>query len=101
MSLALIEDLTKATAALRQAMQQSDLGDIETAMMRFRAATEAVQAIGAWRTDPQLKARVKALKSELESSRTLACLLGDMSGQMHAALAARNLDAPQPTYRPR
>lgn len=98
MSLALIEDFAAATAGLRLAMRNADLSDIEKAMMRFRTALDAVQAVGAWRSDPALKARVKQIMTELESSRTLACLLGDMAAQMHARVAAQNLDIPQPLY---
>jgi hypothetical protein len=101
MSLALIEDLGAATTGLKRAMQGSDLSDIEKAMARFRTSLEAVQAVGAWRSDPALKARVGELMKELESSRMLACLLGDMSGQLHAAIAAQHPDAPQPLYGPR
>lgn len=100
MSLAVIEDLAQASGELRTAMQKADLGDIETAMLRFRTAIEAVQAVGSWRADPQIKARVKDLMGELDSSRTLACILGDMSGQMHASVASQNLDIPQPIYGP-
>lgn len=102
MSLALIEDLAEATADLRKAMREADLSDIEKAMAHFRGALDAIQNIGAWRSDPELKARIKQVMGELESSRMLACLMGDMSSQMQTALAARNLDAPQPLYgRPR
>ena len=101
MSLALVDNLSAATAQLRAAMQKADLNDIATAMAQFRACVGAVQAVGAWRSDPELRARVENLMTELDSSRMLACLLGDMTGQMHAAYAARNLDAPQPLYGPR
>lgn len=102
MSLALIDDLAKAAAQLYQAMQASDLGAIEGATAGFREALGAVQAVGAWRSDPALKARVGDLVGTLEASRMLACLLGDMTGQMHAAIASRAPDIPPSTYqRPR
>ncbi len=101
MSLALVDDLSAATAHLRAAMQKADLSDIEKAMARFRGAIEAIEAVGAWRSNSDLRERVKTVIAELESSRMLACLLGDMTGQMHAAFAARNPDAPQPLYSPR
>jgi len=101
MSLALIDDLASATAGLRQAMERAELSGIELAMARFRTSLEAVQAVSEWRTDPQLKLRVGELMAELTSSRMLACLLGDTTGQMHAAVSAQNLDIPQPLYRPR
>ncbi len=98
MSLALIDDLSNATATLRKAMQDADLSAMDAAMVRFGAAVEAVQAIGAWRTDPEIKELVQAVVEELEASRRLACLMGDMAGQMHMAFASRNPDAPQPLY---
>jgi len=98
MSLALIDDLSAAIAALRQAMQDTDLSEIEKSMAHFRASLAAVQAVGAWRSDPEIKARVKTVLAELESSRMLACLMGDMAGQMHAAFASRNPNASQPLY---
>lgn len=98
MSLALIDDLSEATGRLRTAMQSSDLSAIEQAMAEFRQAVAAVQAIGAWRVAPELRERIDALRTELESSRMLACLLGDMTGQMHSAIAASAPDAPQPLY---
>jgi aminopeptidase N len=101
MSLDLVDSLSAATAQLRAAMQKADLSDIEKAMAQFRDSIEAIEAVGAWRSNPQLKARVQSVMAELESARMLACLLGDMTGQMHAAYAARNMDAPQPLYGPR
>jgi Spy/CpxP family protein refolding chaperone len=100
MSFALIEDLSAASTQLRAAMQRADLPDIESSMERFRSSLAAVQAVGAWRANPEAKAKIKALAEELESSRALACLLGDMTGQMNSAMAARNLDAPQTLYGP-
>jgi hypothetical protein len=100
MSLAIIDDLANATAQLRAAMQAADLSDIEQAMARFRTALDAVQSVGAWRTDPALKARVGQLLGELESSRTLALLMSDLTGQMHASAAARQINAPQALYQP-
>jgi len=98
MSLALVEDLATATAQLRGAMQRADLSEIEKAMAGFRESMEAVQAVGAWKTDPVLKARVKEIVAELESSRVLASLMGDMTGQLHDAAAARDPNVPQTLY---
>jgi hypothetical protein len=99
-SAALIDDFATAAAALRTAMQGADLSAIEQAMAQFRTALEAVQSVGAWTADPALKARVADIRAELESSRMLACLLGDIAGQLHQAKAHRNPDSPQPLYRP-
>lgn len=102
MSLTLVDALSDATAQLRAAMQAADLAEIDNATARFQAALAAVQGVGAWRADPAVKAQIKALIEELDASRTLACLLSDMAGQRHLALARANPDAPQPLYeRPR
>src|SRR5690554_1948556 len=102
MSLDLIDALSDAAAQLRAAMQAADLGVIEQATAQFQAALAAVQGVGAWRTNPEAKARIKGLIEELDAARTLACLLGDRAGQQHLAIARANPDAPQPLYeRPR
>jgi len=102
MSLALIDAFADAATGLRKAMQAADLAEIETATTQFQAALAAVQAVGAWRSDPEAKARVKVLIEELDASRILACLLGDLAGQKHMALAKADPNAPQPLYgRPR
>lgn len=102
MALALIDDLSNATATLRKAMQDADLSAMDAAMARFGTAVEAVQAVGAWRADGELKDLIKSVIEELEASRRLACLMGDMAGQMHMAFASRNPDAQQTLYqRPR
>jgi len=98
MSLALIDHLAQAAADLRAAMKAADLDTIDAATERFRAALHDVQAVGAWRGDSQLKARIAELIEELEGSRRLAHLLADLSGRMHMAIAARNPDTPQPLY---
>ncbi len=98
MTLALVDDLADATARLRKAMQESDLATIEAATMRFAASLEAIRGIDAWRADPAIKMRIRDLIGELESSRMMACLLADMTGQMHGALASRHLDVQQPLY---
>lgn len=100
MSLAVIDDLAVATSQLRTAMQATDLSAIEKSLSEFRAAVAAVKAVGDWRGNAQAKERAETLLAELESSRMLAFLLGDMVGQMQIALAEKAGDQPQPVYRP-
>jgi len=100
MSLDLIDNLAGAAAELRAAMRAADLEEIGAANTRFQNALHAVQAVGAWRADSQLKARIAELIEELDASRRLACRLSDLSGQMHMAIASRNPDVPQPLYQP-
>jgi len=102
MSLELIDHLARTAADLRGAMKTADLEAIQVATDRFHTALQQVQAVGAWRSDSQLKARIGELIEELEGTRRLACVLADVSGQAHMAMAGRNPDAPQPLYqRPR
>lgn len=99
MPLAVIDALAEASTRLRGAMEASDADRIEAAIADFREALARVQAIGAWRTDPLLKQRIQSLLPRLESSRMLACLLGDLTGQKLAAMSATNAGAvPHPLY---
>jgi hypothetical protein len=98
MSLSLIENFAAATGSLRVAMQSADPQAIETAMGLFRTSLDAIKAVESWERNPAVKARFGDLIEELDSSRMLACLLGDMTAQMHSAVASRDLDAPQPLY---
>ena len=102
MPLAVIDALAEASTRLRGAMEASDAERIEAAIVDFREALARVQAIGAWRADPLLKQRVQSLLPRLESSRMLACLLGDLTGQRLAAMSAADAGAvPHPLYRGR
>jgi|GEM_PF-2534162 len=100
MSLALINDLVAASSSLRGAMRAADPNAIETAALDLQTALAAVKSVETWGADPGLKARLSDALLDLDSSRMLACLLGDRAGQMQSALASRNPDAPQPLYRP-
>jgi hypothetical protein len=94
----LIETLTQTTATLRIAMQGGNVSAIETAAETFCAALDAVKSIGGGRARPELREAVLALNAELEQARAMACLLADMTGQMHEMVAARSRDARQGTY---
>ncbi|MCW2337702.1 hypothetical protein M2337_001935 [Sphingobium sp. B2D3A] len=98
MNLSIIENFAAATGSLRVAMQSADPQAIETAMDLFRISLDAIKSIETWERDPAIKARFSDLIEELDSSRMLACLLGDMTTQMHGAIADRDLDVPQPLY---
>ncbi len=94
----LIDDLSDKSEKLRNAMQGADVARIEDAVDGFCEAFEAVRAVGEWPADPALRDRLAALRPELEQSRALACLLADMTGQMHDLAASRSRDARQPLY---
>jgi len=94
----LIDDLTKSSENLRAAMQGADIAYIEDAVDAFCASFEAVRAIDHWPADGDLRAKIGALQPELEQSRALACLLADMTGQMHELAASRAPQARQQLY---
>ncbi len=94
----LFDDLTENSANLRTAMQGADVARIEDAVDAFCASLEAVRAIDEWPADPALRAQFLALKPELEQSRALACLLADMTGQMHDLAVTRAPQASQQLY---
>ncbi len=97
--LAVIDALAEASTRLRGAMEASDADRIEAAIVDFREALTRVQAIGAWRADPLLKQRVQSLLPRLESSRMLACLLGDLTGQKLSSMSENTGNAvPHPLY---
>ncbi len=88
----LIDDLTEKSTKLRSAMESSDVARIDAAGEAFWDSLEAVRAIGQWQATPELREKLAVLRPQLEESRALACLLADMTGQMHemAASKARN-----------
>jgi hypothetical protein len=94
----LIDNLAKSSENLRTAMQGADIPVIEDAVDAFCASFEAVRAIDTWPADPELRAKFAALQPELEQSRALACLLADMTGQMHELAASRAPQARQQLY---
>ena len=93
-----VDDLAAAAARLRKAMEASDVTQIESEIETFRRALTQVQDMGAWRADPILKKRVEDLLPQLDSSRMLARLLGDLTGQRIAKVSAQNGDVPHPLY---
>jgi hypothetical protein len=95
----LIHELSGNSAKLREAMQGSNLAAIEEATKEFQAALEKVQAVGKWTADPELREKLVELRPELDESRKIACLLADMTGQMHELISKRILDARQPVYK--
>jgi hypothetical protein len=96
--LGLIDRLARSASGLRTAMSSGDTAEIEKAMRAFRESMSLVEQIGAWRHDPILKQRIHSLLPELDSSRMLAALLADMTGQRAEALASAHPSAIQPTY---
>ena len=98
MALAAVKNLSSVTSRLRSAMEASDAARIEAAIEDMRQAIEQVKAIGAVRADPAIRKQLETLLPQLDSSRMLACLLGDLAGQKLATLSSANREIPQQLY---
>jgi hypothetical protein len=95
----LIDDLTDNSERLRSAMMGADVDLIEEAVDAFCATLDAVRSADpAAATGPDLREKLGALGIELQQSRALACLLSDMTGQMHDLVVKRAMDVRQPLY---
>lgn len=79
-------------------MEASDAARIEVAIDEMRQAIDQVKEIGAVRADPAIRKQLETLLPQLDSSRMLACLLGDLAGQKLATLSSANGDIPHPLY---
>lgn len=89
MTVAALERLDAAATGLRDAMEAGDTDKIESAMSGFGAAVGALRAIGAWRTDPEIKEQLRRIMARLESHHILSRLLGDLTRQRLDLLAVR------------
>lgn len=94
----LIDDLAEKSTGLRSAMQSSNVAAIEGALEAFAVSLQKVRSVGQWPAEPELRSKLATLMPDLEQSRALACLLADMTGQMHEMVAGRARDARQPLY---
>lgn len=94
-----IDALTAAFAGLRRALDDNDAARILSATRTVRDATDAVRAHGAWRIDPELRARVDALAPMIEAARIRVNMSSDNVRQRLAMLADRGGDVVRSTYR--
>jgi hypothetical protein len=94
----LIDDLSQNSANLQSAMLSGHAESIEYAITTFREAVDRLRAAGQWSDDPAFRAKLIALMPQLDDHRALACLLADMTGQMHEMAAARARDVRQTVY---
>lgn len=98
LGLAALDDLLAASEQLRAALDGTDVGAIETAACRLDSCAAAVRAIGAWRCDEAIKARLTELLPLLESARVRLNLLNDHAGQRLSLLAAHGSTHAPLTY---
>lgn len=98
LGLAALDDLFAAAERLRHALGESDAQAIDAAAARVGQAAGAVRAIGAWRSDPAVADRLKALGPLLESARVRSHLLADHAAQRLSLLAAHGATTAPLTY---
>ncbi|HJT40678.1 MAG TPA: hypothetical protein VJ762_10155 [Sphingobium sp.] len=98
LGLAALDDLFSAFEELRGALDGTDAVAIEAAANRIDRAAGAVRAIGAWRSDEAVKARLTALLPLLESARVRINVLTDHAGQRLSLLASHGSTQAPLTY---
>lgn len=98
LGLAALDELSAAFEELRAVLDGVDAAAIEAASSRVAAAAAAVRAVGAWRSDPQVVERLKAMAPLLEGARLRVKLLADHAHQRLAILAAHGSSHAPMTY---
>lgn len=98
LSLAALDDLANAFEELRGVLGSNDPVAIESASARVSQAAAAVRAIGAWRSDPVVADRLKAMLPVLESARVRVNLLADHTSQRLSILASHGAQTAPLTY---
>ena len=85
---AALDDLFSAFEELRVALDGTDVTAIDAAASRVSRCAVAVRAIGAWRADDAIRARVTALVPLIEAARVRINVLTDHASQRLTLLAA-------------
>ncbi len=98
LGLAAIDNLSHAFDELRAVLDGVDAAAIEQASARVANAAAGVQAIGAWRSDPEVVDRLKTLAPLLDSARLRVKLLADHAQQRLALLAVHGSSHAPLTY---
>lgn len=98
MSKAAIAAIAAALEGLRDALDGRDPAAIDAAGQHLHAATSNAGAIGAWRADPELRERLKALLPRIDSARIRANVLSDQARQSMAMLADHGASTAPLTY---
>ncbi|HEX7876972.1 MAG TPA: hypothetical protein VF489_10360 [Sphingobium sp.] len=98
LGLAALDDLFAAFDELRSALDGADVATIEAATRQVDKSAAAARAIGAWRADAAVKARLTALLPLLESARVRINVLSDHASQRLAILASHGSTQAPLTY---
>jgi hypothetical protein len=87
MSVAILDLLRDALAALRDALDGDDASRIDAATAQVSAAVSHVRTVGAWRDEPVLRERIASIIPLMEAARIRTSLLADHTRQRIALLA--------------
>ena len=98
LSLAALDALSQAFEDLRDVLDGTDAAAIDSASHRVAHAAQSVRAIGAWRSDPEVRARLDAMLPLLDSARMRVNLLADHANQRLSMLAAHGSSHAPLTY---
>ncbi|WP_420146329.1 hypothetical protein [Sphingobium sp.] len=98
LGLAALDELFNAFEELRDVLDGNDAAAIEAASHRIAMAAASVRAIGAWRSDPAVKDRLKDVMPLIDSARIRVKLLADHAQQRLSILAAHGAQAAPLTY---
>lgn len=93
-----VDGLFEAFGALRRALDAQDAAQIMEASRAVRHACDTVRAQGAWRMEPEIRAKLEALVPMIEAARVRVNLASDDVRQRIALLAQRGVDNMTVTY---
>jgi hypothetical protein len=89
MTSAVIDQLYDAFAALRDALDGDDIARVDAATLRVNRAVSEIRAVGAWRDEYGVRARLDRLLPLMEAARIRTSFLADQTRQRIAILAER------------
>ncbi|WHO38283.1 hypothetical protein PMI04_017250 [Sphingobium sp. AP49] len=98
LGLASLDGLFAAFEELRAVLDGTDAAAIEAASNRVSAAAASVRAIGAWRSEPDVLARLNGLLPLIDAARVRTNVLADHSAQRLAILTAQGSRTAPLTY---
>jgi hypothetical protein len=99
MSVAALDLLYDAFAALREALDGDDIAKVDRATARVKDAVDKVKAVGAWHDEPGLRTRLASIAPLMEAARVRTSVLADQTRQQIAMLAERGAIAAPLTYK--
>jgi hypothetical protein len=92
LGLAALDHLRTACEDLRAVLDGYDAAVIDAASAKVGQAAASVRAIGAWRSEPDVTERLKAIAILLEMARVRTRVLSDRANQKLNVLAVRGAE---------